>query len=409
MSAISSSKLNLAFFLLLIIFPSVALTVRDAGSIILVLLFLFSIPKLSESWNRINRKERMLAVWFMVFFLVMLFGVLNSENIHEAIRRLEPYSRILAIPFFYMGIIGVGNHAISAFIKGILIGSVFVVATAIYQVYLGRAGIASGAYHHIIFGEFSVVMALILVTRLVASEVEQPEKLITLGAAGLYIIAAILSTARGAWLAFPVVIVVIGIITHRVLSKKTLLQIVAGVLIVIVVTGFLPKVQERLHAAANDIRLYVADPEKSSSIGDRLNMWRDALIMFRSSPLFGVGTGDFKLETERLIQEKKSYRRTNAYSHAHSIYFDTLATSGIFGLLALLIALFLLPLKYFLGKIFQGEARFTPVAGTVIITCYAIFGLSETWIVRNPEANVFAISLAVFLAAARRHADFEAK
>jgi hypothetical protein len=72
------------------------------------------------------------------------------------------------------------------------------------------------------------------------------------------------------------------------------------------------------------------------STGNRLELWKASLLMFKQSPLIGIGAGDFQPTVKKFIAEKKM-KEVAATNTAHSIYFQVLATRGVIGLGILLI------------------------------------------------------------------------
>ncbi len=71
----------------------------------------------------------------------------------------------------------------------------------------------------------------------------------------------------------------------------------------------------------------------------RLAKWQTSLEIFKEQPLFGVSAGDYKkVVVERYKQNGFDYAAQHQYA-AHNFYIYTLASSGLIGLLFLLIAL----------------------------------------------------------------------
>jgi O-antigen ligase len=72
----------------------------------------------------------------------------------------------------------------------------------------------------------------------------------------------------------------------------------------------------------------------------------------------------------------------DTYRSAHNIFFEWLALFGIIGFLALMVSVFLLPLKFFFQTIKNNpEKSWAGLVGIWIILSSMVFGLTETWIV----------------------------
>jgi O-antigen ligase len=65
------------------------------------------------------------------------------------------------------------------------------------------------------------------------------------------------------------------------------------------------------------------------NVGTRLVLWDISWELFREHPVFGVGMGDFSIEAERIIRERKIKTKVDS----HNIYLQILATRGLFGFL----------------------------------------------------------------------------
>jgi hypothetical protein len=71
------------------------------------------------------------------------------------------------------------------------------------------------------------------------------------------------------------------------------------------------------------------------------------------------------------------------------------------GLAVMIVALFLLPGRYFYTAFRSAqsrEARFAALAGLLTIISFAVFGISEGWLSRNPFVNPYVVYLALFAA-----------
>jgi hypothetical protein len=78
----------------------------------------------------------------------------------------------------------------------------------------------------------------------------------------------------------------------------------------------------------------ILNPDRNPGVNIRLNVWRDALRLFRSNPITGVGLGAYDEVAYSLdgTTAGPEFRR-NGW-HAHNVYLHVLAESGVVGLLA---------------------------------------------------------------------------
>ena len=116
-------------------------------------------------------------------------------------------------------------------------------------------------------------------------------------------------------------------------------------------------------------------PRSSTTI--RLELWKGSLLLAAEKPFFGYGKLAARDRMLELIKEGKiaPYATKHAKKHFHSIYFEALACQGLIGLISILLVL-LLPLYIFI-KNWTNHPQ-VALAGILIVTNYAIAGLSDT-------------------------------
>lgn len=107
-------------------------------------------------------------------------------------------------------------------------------------------------------------------------------------------------------------------------KRKKLLIAFVIMLIIILSLLFLSPFQSNLLLSQKKISF------NDSSFRERLNIWNDAINMWVSNPLLGVGPKQFKF-----------YSYSQNGTHAHNLYLNTLAQLGIIGLAALLYLIYL--------------------------------------------------------------------
>ncbi len=135
-----------------------------------------------------------------------------------------------------------------------------------------------------------------------------------------------------------------------------------------------------------------------SSSAQRLEMWHAAGILFRQAPLLGVGSGAYQLRTRELVDAGAVAPLTAQFDHPHSEFFHALAERGLLGLLALFALLGVPAWLYY--KAVQSNDRVRAMAGMgglLVVTGFAIFGLTETMFVHSVTLTWYVIMAAVFM------------
>ncbi|MDQ2070113.1 O-antigen ligase family protein [Natronospira bacteriovora] len=133
------------------------------------------------------------------------------------------------------------------------------------------------------------------------------------------------------------------------------------------------------------------------SMGRRMEMWRLAWQAFLERPLLGHGTGTFGNYLIAQAEAGLGDHRITPYSHAHSEYFEALATRGILGFLALLLllgGLLYVSLRPGPGQPKRGGHDGLPFAAAWMALCGTF--LTEAGL----SMNLVAVSVALLMAMA---------
>lgn len=175
--------------------------------------------------------------------------------------------------------------------------------------------------------------------------------------------AILLSQSRGVWIA----LIPACIITLYLFDRKKTLYI-SGILIGLLAVFFVMSPVLRQRASSIVTSAYTEN--EVGSTGNRIELWKGALIIFSKSPVFGTGYGDFQPDIHNLVRDGR-LKKTPVTIHAHNFFLQTLATRGIIGL-SILIALFTAILRW--G--WQEIRNHNNIGGYIIIlsTILAIIG-----------------------------------
>lgn len=239
------------------------------------------------------------------------------------------------------------------------------------------------------------------------------------------VFSSVLSGSRGGWVAIPFILLLFGYVYYHFFSKKIwlILTLVLSGVITFVWTSEELKFSQRVIEARDQIIAYHAGDVRSSQ-GGRLEMWRGALLLIQDKPLLGHGgvvayrhalfelIKDEKINSVALVayeylsmeQEKleeliKTAESSVMFEHLHNDYLDRAVKQGLVGLVALLL-FYLVPIVLF-SRYIRSKAptkQALAVSIVTLIVCYAIFGLTETFLIHTLCILPLGILLMVFSA-----------
>jgi O-antigen ligase len=196
------------------------------------------------------------------------------------------------------------------------------------------------------------------------------------------------SQTRGVWLAlFASCLIVFFIYNY----KKAVVGLVLMTLLSVSIFASSDTLKQRAQSIVNSARNFYSE-DKSIMKPERYDIWKGALLIFKDSPVFGTGTGDFEDDMNRLIDEEK-IRGGIKRQHAHSIYFQWLSTQGMVGLISLLLLLASLT-HWGMGEIKRGST-----GGYVIILAVFLMatgGLTENNIGISKYFSAWCFTMGLF-------------
>jgi len=381
-------------------FPITVASVENAGSGIGLLLLIAGLF-FGRQWDALDDKEKPVLVGFVVLLVVMALSLMNSSDLDTGVERLERFVRIAAFVPIYLMLRRFDIFTGRAFVYGGAVAGPVLAFQAWYQMDVLHEGFATGAYHKIIFGDMAMLAAVLALLGACYAVNSRLKQLAFVAGAAAAIYASVLSGTRGAWILLPILGLFLLWLYRRQLNRR----IWAGVAAMVLLFGFAAAntdaVRSGLESGATDLRTFMTAPAAETSWGIRLNLWRNSLLILKDSPLLGTGQGDFQHDMVAMTKDGRSLNTYVAdFSHAHSIYFHALATSGLLGFAALLIALFYLPFRYFHRHWSPGGdpmVRFYSLGGMVSLIAFAVFGLSEGWLARNPFVVAYVMCTLVFM------------
>lgn len=371
-----------------------------------VLIFLSSFalcvlkPKLSE----FTKEDRVLFSIFALYAIAMfVFAYLDGWHVRELDR---PSRFILALPVMLLLLKLVGRVQWLWF--GVVLGAILAFTLAVYERSVLGFGRAQGSQHPIMFGNIGMMLGLISFVSSMYFLAKKRYLWLALGIVGglCGIGASVLSASRGGWVALPLIGFFLLWQSRFLLGKKTLVGALATSVFLIVVAVAAPQtgIKDRIDEAVSDIVKYDTGVDKKTSVGLRFEMWKAALIMFKSSPFIGVGEYGSVSVKAKIVEEGTVSKEVLGYSHAHNEYINALGLNGIVGFIFLM-GIYLIPLKLFLKKIRQYPENWNvksyAMAGALVPMSYMDFGLSQVMFSHNIGVMMYAFPIVYFWAAVR--------
>jgi O-antigen ligase len=160
--------------------------------------------------------------------------------------------------------------------------------------------------------------------------------------AGLSFLGIVLTGSRGA--TFSCLVVAIVVFWKKLPRLRRSRNWMMGALATMVLLTAVVSYQYQHNRAFRNRYQYILSPLSIPSVQWRLQIWDYNLYLFQKHPVFGVGYGKNGMVKKRMKDAEfpgRKYRQKLSGFHAHSIYIQALAESGIVGFLLLMGWLFL--------------------------------------------------------------------
>lgn len=266
--------------------------------------------------------------------------------------------------------------------------------------FTGGMGRPGGHINPIMFGNVALVLAAFSGIALFGAR--RPVALASILALGLLggLVANILAESRGGWLALLITALVLLTLFWKGLGGRTRAAALAGLIGVILLLSAaiwsLDAGQRFVNIVRNTSHYLEHETPGGSPEAERLEMWKNALALWREAPLFGVGPGNLDEAYAARAEAGLMDPNTSRHKHAHNQYLDALASGGIVGLAGLL-AILLGPLAILAGRYRQatGEARAYALAGITLILLYLGFNLTQAMFAHNLGILFYVVMLAI--------------
>ncbi len=398
---------NRLTLILIFLFPISVATVSHAGSTIYTALILLGLFHCKGVWAELSHREKRFLIGLVLFFFFSIFSLVMTEDLREGIKRIERYLRLIGLIPIYLMLRKKKLSSGKFYLGGAFVAVFVMAAQAYYEVEILKNEVVFGAYHKIIFGNQAILSVAFVVCAVLFFCRRRLHFFLAILAvmAGLY--ASLLSGTRTSWLFVPFILICLVGLYRKKISRRIWTYMFFGTLVAILLTlAFPPKrLVSGLQMGWNDLKVFREDKQTHTSWGARLVMWRNSLLIFKASPLIGTGMGDFKNDSLKLFEKGLSYDNDFSVNqtNAHNLYFQLLAEGGLLGLILLITVIFILPfnLLHALWKSTKDRLLHCySLSGLICLFAFVWFGVSESWVNRNPMITTYCLTTLVFLSSA---------
>lgn len=396
--------LNVNFFVLLLIFlfPSIAATVQHGGTGIYLILMFAGLIWGWKGFQYLSEDEKKVVWGLLFFFFIIVLSLINTTDYSMAGRKFERYLRIIGIIPIYLLLVRLNIQIYKPLVLGVVFSAFILLLVGLYEMFVLHKPFMEGAYYTILYGYVSVLNLFLLVLTLLIENMTNSKKIFYFIACVLLLVCVIFAQSRAPWLAtIFIFIFLVSVIMFTKKIKITLKSSVIGMVVMFLVIGLnIERIEERINTGVENVVNHKFNQVSETSLGIRLDLWKDSINLFLDSPVLGTGVGDFDFDRNIMIAQGLT-PSTPSYGHAHNQFLDSLATTGVLGIIGLLVGVFIIPFWYFLKQFNvtdNDKIKYFSLAGMVVVIGFVFFGMGEVWLARNPTANVYAFLLAILLA-----------
>ncbi|PMR69368.1 O-antigen ligase family protein [Halomonas heilongjiangensis] len=285
---------------------------------------------------------------------------------------------------------------------GVIAGTLGALAVALYQTQVLGSYRADGFLFSINLGYLSCAMAFLAASLVRGSH----RKAWLLAAALAGVVTCLLTLARGAILAVPLLLVLLLLLNADRLGWKAITaSFVALVTLALISYATLPAVERRVdYSIAEFTNITEGNIGAAVSSGGRLQLWTAASHAFLERPLVGLSYDEREAQIAELVEQGvlTDWVLGVQRGHAHSQYFEMAATGGVLGLIALL-GYLVAPAIYHWRLYRRDRGNPWAQAALVFTVGFAIYGLTEAAIHHEMMTTFYAYMQVLLLALALCH------
>lgn len=214
--------------------------------------------------------------------------------------------------------------------------------------------------------------------------------------------ASLASGSKGGWLAIPIFMVIFLYFKMGKFSLKMVATSLISIMLFIAIAyTSSTTVHQRVRELANEVAA-LNQGNYETSTGIRWQLYNAAADIFMHHPIFGVGPEGFALEMKPMMESGKITAQSAYYGsgEVHNDILSKAAGMGVFGLIAML-GIYVVPFRLFrqATKSTSVQVKQTGVLGIIFVSGFFVFGLTVEFLNLTMAAAFYSFTVAVLLAA----------
>ena len=309
----------------------------------LLLISLFRKGKMTSIFPSKNEILTHPITWFLIYYLLLVIGLIYSENKQFGFDKLENKLTFLLLPLLWKNLIitRTKEQWKLFFIGSTVISLLICDSIALYKFstseHLALDNIFFGQQFTLIHrGYYAcyLIIASVFLLELIKQKVEFKYIILL-----LFIYIGVIQTASKVGILCIVLVILVYIIHFIFIQRQKvgwLLLLSCSVGLFLISTIENPMKKRIEIALSSDLNVPLENNKSTESSAARILMWNASWNIWKNNFLFGVGTGDYNDELVAYNKAKNNLGVMKEELNSHNQFLNTAVQLGIFGLIVLL-------------------------------------------------------------------------
>lgn len=377
---------NSYILIMLSFFIPLSTAIPSILSALFIIIWLF-IGNFKEDWN--NLKNNKVVISILLFILLQLFALFWSQDIMQGLTfSIKKESRLLLIPLFMLF---TKKEHIPYYIYAFLVGMMLseITTYAIFFKAIEPFGHASLLLPSPFIGHISYTPILTMAIYITLHYLLFATNLSKLQKVGYILFSITMSInmfiaggRAGQVMFFAMLVILLFQYFKNQILKPLLISAIAIPSIFATFYITTPNFQDRVDMIFSDINKY--NENKNTSLGLRFTFTMNSLQIIKENPFFGVGTGSFKNQYEKV--NSRLSPDAIPTQNPHNMYIFELVEVGFIGLFSMLSILFF-QIKHAL----RAKEKLIKDLGLALPLLFMVIMISESYLIIVNTAFLFAL------------------